>query len=570
MSRIKPLPAAVIAAIAAGEVVERPAVIVKELIENALDAGATRIMIELENGGVDKILVNDNGEGMSADDLELAIQRHTTSKIATVQDLEKIMTLGFRGEALASIAGVSQLEIISRPVTNEVGSQLRVEHGRVSPISQVGAPIGTTVIVSDLFGQLPARRKFLKKPQTELRVILETVMALAIQYYQVEIQMSNNRKNVFSAPAHQDQAERITALFGTSLSTHLVPVEFNHEYLFVTGWVGKPQLGRKTTDSQYLFVNQRWVTHPKLAKTVKESFGSLLEPKMQPVFIFNVELPPGLVDINLHPRKELVKFWDDEQVLTLIDRSLRSFLSDHSLTYEIGSGADPRADLTNFRYDFSPVSKKASLDNKNDLKNLVTTWQLGDQGTEVLQVLRTYLITETVQGMIMVDQHAAHERILYNQFLAAYEAEFSYQPQTLLSPQVITLTAAEYALFEEHLATFSKLGFEMEPYGYHTLLISQVPRFFQDRDLTTLIHEVIDELKLGQPVAGVDSVAQRTLAYLACRSAVKAGDVLTPDQRRELLIKLANTEHRFTCPHGRPTTIIMSQQELEKLFKRRT
>jgi DNA mismatch repair protein MutL len=559
MSKIKSLSESVIAAIAAGEVAERPAVIVKELLENAIDAEATQIAISLDNAGLNRIVVTDNGIGMDKQDLEAAVQRHTTSKIFSIDDLEQVKTLGFRGEALASIGSVSRLTIQSKPAASELGYQLTVDNSQAMTIEPLGIPNGTTVMVEHLFESIPARRKFLKQPATELKYILEIATATALSHPMIGFQLFNNQKLLFQVPSHQILIERIRDLFGQDIANRMIPLNFEHTYFTVKGFVGQPQLARRSQHHQFVFVNQRFVTHPAIARTIKNTFGSLIEPKAEPFFMVLLALPQPVVDVNVHPRKETVTFMDEPQILELINRAVNEALTNHNLSYTF---APEQPSLLR--------DKTASPATSRGLKKAVKAWQLTQESSnEILQIHHTYLLTQTDQGMVMVDQHAAHERILYEQFLAGFEhQQHTTQSAPLPQPVTLELSLVDAQVLIENLEMIRDIGFEIDEFGRNSFKVTALPQLLADRDVRQLLTELIDDLNQGKPITGLDSLAERTLAYLACRQAIKAGDYLTPNQRRELVKKLAETKSNFTCPHGRPVSITVHLKDFEKIFKR--
>jgi DNA mismatch repair protein MutL len=572
MPRIHALPRSVINIIAAGEVVERPAVVVKELMENALDAGATQLTIRLEKSGLKKITISDNGHGMDVPDLKLSILRHTTSKIADAPDLEKIATFGFRGEALASIASVARLSMASRPLHSPSGYQITVENGQIIEETPVGMPPGTVVTVEDLFATVPARLKFLKSAQTELRLSISAVLQAALAHPEVTFQLYHHDKVVLSLPAEQSPLERTAQLL--QQPTHqLLPLHFNHTFFTAEGFLGTPQLARRSKTHQFLFINRRPVSHTPLTKLVKELYGSLLDPRSEPLFVIHLHLPARLLDVNIHPRKEAVAFMDEAQILELVERAVRHTLENQDLTYEV----DRTVSVGPWQLRDSapqPLDRTASGSTAQALKHVVKPWQVGQvevsEQPYILQVHNTYLMTQTPTGFLMIDQHAAHERILFEQFKQALASQ-AETPEviSLEVPALIAVSAPESELLDSHLALFHQLGLNLEPFGQHTFRLTTLPALLQDRHPTKLIREILDDLVEGKPVKGVDSIAERTLAYLACRSAIKAGDPLTQAERQQLLTKLAETTPNTTCPHGRPITITFELKDLEKIFKRR-
>ncbi len=570
MPRIRVLPRSVIAAIAAGEVIERPAIVVKELIENALDAGATQIQVHIENSGLSQIRVTDNGQGMDEEDLLLSFQRHTTSKVHSLEDLNSIETFGFRGEALASMASVSTLTIQSRTAEQEVGHHLKIHHDEIIEQQPMGLPVGTTIIVEDLFANVPARRKFLKNVQTELRHIIEVIQVFSLSHPEIGLVFSHAGKTLLSVPKNQTFAERIRSIFGHDFFTHTFVVPENEGHLFrISGILGTPQIARRTTQRQYVFVNRRHITHLGLSQTIKEAYGSLIDPKSFPFFALNLEISPTQIDVNVHPRKETLRFLEEAQLLEHIRHHIAAVLEQQNLTYQYGA-VEP------FSLEVNDISlerdKTASAFTSGSLKEVVEPWKMskGETHNEILQIHNTYLVAATNKGIVIFDQHAAHERILYEQFKEAFKNQKKdTSPFTLPKPVVIECSLPDAEVIKEHLQILEKIGFSIEEFGKNSFKVTQVPAHFQDRKVKELLNELIDDLSQGKPIREADSAAERTLAYLACRNAVKAGDSLHPEQRQELIEKLLHTPNHATCPHGRPTTVTFSKSELEKLFKRK-
>ncbi|CAN5280223.1 DNA mismatch repair endonuclease MutL [soil metagenome] len=567
--KIQLLSQAVISAIAAGEVIERPAVVVKELIENAIDAGATKIEIEITDDKEKRIRVSDDGSGIPAEELSIAIQRHTTSKLREVEELPQLLSLGFRGEALASIASVSRMTIHTRTTDAEVGQQLIVENGEVELQKPLGLPLGTTILVTQLFDQLPARKKFLKQAATEFRQVTEYVTAAALSQPEISFILIHNQKHVFDlAPCNL--SVRAATLFGDQLFSQLVPFDLGQPYFSVHGLIGTPQLARRSNQKQFLFINGRSVSPTVTHHWVKESYGSLIEPKSEPFFVIFLELPPTTIDINVHPRKEIVRFLNEKEVYDFVTTAVKQALAQTDLTYQYHS-----ISMSEWKVN-DPITssdRKGSSATESVLKQLVQPWKVLEEKPIILQLDFTYLITITKQGLIIVDQHAAHERILYNQFLAALtEMKSSNQAHAqhqLPTPLTLSFPASDSQMLRQHLLTLQEVGFEIDEFGANTFKISAVPMLVKDRSIPQLLNELIGDLLAGHSVKEVDSVEKRTVAYLACRSAVQAGDVLTEPQRQLLFEKLSATDQSFTCPHGRPTTITFSISDLEKLFKRK-
>lgn len=570
MPRIHALPQSVISAIAAGEVAERPSTIIKELIENAVDAGATEISIYLENAGQQKIVVSDNGLGMDEADLRLSVQRHTTSKIQTAEDLLRVVTFGFRGEALASIGSVSKLRIQSKTKEQTIGQELVIEFGKIVDQKPIAAVVGTTVTIEELFANTPARLKFLKKPQAELRLIIDVVTTAALSHPEVGFLLTQQNKVLLHLTAHPNLFFRLATLYGAETVGLFLPLEVGQPFFKISGALGSPQLGRQTKHQQFLFINHRPIAHLLLSQTIKEAYGSLLAPRSQPSFVLHLDLPPTSVDINVHPRKETVKFIDEAQLLKFVRQSIQMTLQQKNLTYQ----AVPQTpwQLQENQNIYSPFSRQASDTTHHLLRQSAEPWKFDQsvQQTPIFQLHNTYLVMQTAEGMLMIDQHAAHERILYEQYLQSLRTQGdTVEKHELAKAVLLKLNAADYQTLKEHFSTLTQIGFSFEEFGETSLRITHVPITLKDRNLQKLFAEFIDDILQEKPIKTADQLAHRTLAYLACRNAVQAGDPLTVEQRLELIEKLNQTPNRYTCPHGRPTTITWTIKDFEKLFKRR-
>lgn len=564
MPTIRILPRQLVAQIAAGEVVERPASAVKELIENSLDAGATQIAITLEDAGTKKIIITDNGHGMNRENISLAAMEHATSKIESFDDLLSIGTLGFRGEALASIAAVSRLTILSKTANDKIGNQIVAEHGIIGEPMPAGSPTGTTVIVETLFAHTPARKKYLKTLPTEMRHIMDAITLAAIAHPEVSFTLTHNGKRILELPAEHARDARIRAVLGADIAQHLIPLARTSPHLAIEGYVGKPQIASTRKDMQFVFVNGRPVTNALVIDAVRAAYGSLIEPKAHPVCILFLTLPLESVDVNIHPRKETVDFKNGRAIAEVITRTVERELTKNDLTYTIRDESETSLTLRDRGMDGYTASA---------LKHAVTPWKVNqataEREAEILQIHNVYLLAETPSGMLLIDQHAAHERILYEQFKAAFvDAQGEHEVYTLPEALVCELPASTHAVLEEHLATLASLGFTIEHFGHRACKVRAVPTLFKGRDIVLLLRELLDALIDEVPTTALDTITERTIAFLACRSAIKAGDYLAPHERKNLLEKLSTCGTSYTCPHGRPTHIEISKSELHKMFKR--
>jgi DNA mismatch repair protein MutL len=561
MNKIKILPKKLIAKIAAGEVVERPASVVKELVENSLDAGATRIKVSLEDAGTKKIVVTDNGHGISRDDIALAPEQHATSKLSDMADLERIRTLGFRGEALSSIAAVSLLTIISRTADETIGSKVTAIEGQIESVEPSGSPVGTTVIVDGLFSSVPARKKYLKTHPTEMRHIMAVLSQAALMHPQVYISITHNSRSMRTFHPEDDHLVRVTDVLGTDISQHMIAMERNSPHLGISGFIGKPQIAEHRRELQYLFINGRPVASQVVSDALKEAYGNLLEPRAHPAFVLFLSMPAETVDVNIHPRKETVAFTNNQTVAEVLTRSVEAILRKHNLMYVQGDSGNS-------------ILNDRGMDGytADSLKAATDAWQPNwtDDDQEIVQINKLYLITQTPKGMLVVDQHAAHERILYEQFKQAFiESADKGEVYELTEAMICELPVTDMLAVEEHADDLATLGFEIELFGERSIKIRSVPMIFRDRDIAGLIREMLHQLvsETGGNTM-LDEITERTLNFLACRSAIKGGDYISPAERKNLIKKLLDTPAGYTCPHGRPTHIEVTRSELDRLFKR--
>lgn len=561
MAKIHKIPEQLVARIAAGEVIERPAYAVKELIENSLDAGADSITVLVEQSGLKKIVVTDNGEGMGKADTLLSYKPHTTSKLED-DSLTHIETLGFRGEALASIAAVSNLSIQSRDQTNHAGFHIQLEQGDVKSSGPIGMPTGTMVTITDLFQTIPARKKFLKSKRTEFRHIVDFVIQYALAYPTTRFLLIHNKRTILDLPKDQTLEDRIKKLLGSTIAQFLLPVHYETQYLKISGYLGHPQIATKGQARQYLFVNQRSVSNKLITSAIKDAFGTLLSPTQQPFYLIVLELPNEMVDVNVHPRKEHIGFINSNAILSAVNQATTQTLANHNLTFSFsGFGYSSRAGTTN-TYAAQVLRESTPTWNLKDLDSML-------KQSEIIQLHNLYLLVQTRQGFILIDQHAAHERILYEQLKTALTERHQTQKSiTLKSPIIIDLPFVEMERIAEHLHSLQNFGFEIEEFSENSYRVDAVPELFQDRDIRTLILELLEELAGENSSHSFDKTSTTMLSFLACRSAIMAGESLTQPEARRLIKKLEQTPNNSTCPHGRPTKIEVSLTDLGRLFKR--
>lgn len=544
MTKIKQLSQDVITKIAAGEVIERPVSIIKELIDNAIDANATKIDIELSEGGNKSIRVIDNGDGINKDDLSLSIKPHTTSKIQDIDDLQKITSLGFRGEALASIDHVAKIIIESRTVGADIG--WRLEDRSIAP---VGMSYGTKVTVTNLFEKVPVRKKFLKSAQSELKLITDTVFDFLLSHTTIEFSLTNDKKEIISSQKGEIM-DRLTMVFGKETQKQLLEIRIDDSYLAVQGYLTKPQISAPSNTIK-LFVNGRKITDSLMSTAIRDAYSSLLFPRSYPIGVLFVSIPPELVDVNVHPSKREVRFINPKEIYEEINQAVLKTLTDNNLTFHNVS----------FRSDFS--KELINQLNKDKIAHIGEV----PESTKITQFHNLYLAVETVSGVMFIDQHAAHESILYYKLLDIFESkEKKIKSVDLDEPYLFEATAAQSLIIDENLEELASLGFEIEPFGKNTYRINSVPEQLADRDIVATLPLLEHFIESGSLL---DEKNKRTLATLACKAAIKANQALSDNQMDELVQALTTRNFAYTCPHGRPVKIEISLNELDRLFKRK-
>ena len=562
--------------IAAGEVVDRPVSVVKELIENAIDAGATEIRVEIKKAGRELIRVNDNGEGIQPSELELAVSRHATSKLSKTEELFDIKTLGFRGEALASIGSVSHLNLISRPAEVDLAAKLTVDGGENSKVQRVAAPQGTEITVEDLFFNVPARLKFLRKDITEAKHITGLVTRYAMAYPWIRWSLIQNGNPEFQSTGSGDRLEILQALFGTQESKSLMPLNFNDKDLTIAGFISDLSLTRSNRKDITLFVNGRWVQDPMLTAAVIRAYNTMLMVGRYPVVVLFLEIPTHLVDVNVHPTKAEVRFREQDQVFSGVQRAIRRGL----LAYT------PIPDLGSLNLWGKPVTSEVptSFDENWQVRPTEPVpgqFQTSDSAIQqqplpgthlpllrlVGQVASTYLVAEGPDGLYLIDQHAAHERVLFDQMMAQYRASM-IPSQRLVDATAVELSPEQAGILEENLETMAELGFEIEVFGPNTFLIRSIPTIVERGDPKDAILAVVDAFEEDE--TPLENEVRAKIAARVCkRMSVKGGQILSEAEQRNLLLNLEASQSPRTCPHGRPTMIHLSANLLERQFGRR-
>ncbi|QDU55531.1 DNA mismatch repair endonuclease MutL [Aeoliella mucimassa] len=630
MPTIRQLSASVVNKIAAGEVIERPASVVKELLENSMDAGATRVDVRLEQGGRELIRVTDNGCGIDEEQLTLAVLNHATSKITTADDLFEVGTMGFRGEALASISEVSRTLLRSRTPEAASGAELRVNGGVAEPIVPAGCPVGTTIEVRDLFFNTPVRQRFLRTPQTEIGHATEAFVRIALANPQVHFRLEHGNREVHDLPPTDDWRVRIAGLFGDELANALIDVESIDPPITLRGYVANPQYSRANNRLQYLFLNGRNIRDRALQHALGEAYRGLLLTGRFPICFLRFDMPANLADVNVHPTKLEVRFQDGGRLYSQLLSTLRSkFLSTDLRAGPAGQGVSPtreediaasgpsqivdwaKQQLTQRRFDgpgdSAPASRPAGeplvmhrvsqpfkpfpdaggrapamasptaqgpaptadgthLDasSQGEVDDASST---GPREIKAIQVHNRYLVVETEHGMEIIDQHALHERVLYEQIRVKVAAE-GLETQSLLVPEPVDLSADEAAMVMEHRDLLKKLGVAVEPFGGDTVLVSSYPAMLAKLAPRDVLGDIVDRLMSSDRLPEASDLFDELLHTVACKAAVKYGDRLTPDEIVALLEHRHLTQNHHHCPHGRPTALVYSCDDLDKQFKR--
>ena len=572
---IQTLPPLLVNQIAAGEVVERPASVVKELVENALDAGSTRVDIQLEHGGKDLIRVSDNGEGIAPDELVLAVASHATSKIAQEEDLEAIASLGFRGEAIASIGSVSQLTITSRRGSDEAAMQIVVDGGDVTAPKPTASSTGTTVEVRRLFYNTPARRKFLKSDGAETTRIRDVVQRLAASYPETAISLKSSDRTVLSyAPCSATQ--RLMDIFGGELKEEMLEFSGKAEGIRLWGLAGKPQVARPTSRYLRIHVNGRSIFDSSMSHAIKEAYRGLIEPNRWPTAAIFIEMDPSLVDVNVHPQKSEVRFRDHDLLWRLINKTVSARLAEEDLvplynpreTLQHPSRGQQQSFGTGLPPSFPVQQTRQALSEIECSQPAPLPTILGSD--EVLQVHKCFLVTQDAGGLLIIDQHALHERIMFEEFKNRM-AEGKLESQQLLVPESFPADAAWLGAVETHQELFIKLGIEISVSGPASISVHALPTLLVSRNVdgTEFICDLLDKLgSKGFPSSEEEALSE-ILDMMSCKAAIKAGDRLTQHELGDLLRKRREIERASNCPHGRPTTMRLSIEELEQRFGRR-
>jgi DNA mismatch repair protein MutL len=577
--------------IAAGEVIERPASVVKELIDNSLDAGASDIRVEIEGAGSKSITVIDDGSGIGRDEVPLAFTKHSTSKIESKDDLHRIITLGFRGEALSSIAAVSRVELISRTADCLSAVKIGVEGGLVGEVTETGSSVGTRVEVRDLFYNTPARRKYLKSKRTELSHITDTVTRQALGNPGVAFTLLNEGKVVLRC-GQGGLFDRMVQVLGADVARQLIPLEYKDDLLSLWGYISKPGYYRSNREMNYFFVNGRNISSPAISNAVRLGYYTMLPKGRYPAAVLNVGINLEEVDVNVHPAKRYVRLSRENEIMDGITAAVEQALKQEKLVSEVKASrtttmqsslassekTTPKKPISSE----SPVLRESTpnysaptRDTQRRLKSSERAFAeekaqpervgSGVSDARILgQVNDLYIVAETDEGILLIDQHAAHERIMYEQISRRVKHDW----QELISPVTVDLTTREKVLLEEYIPCLENLGFSLSEFGTQTYVITTVPTVMGKIEDPSVVHDLLADLFEQGRVKEKKGMEDMLCKTMACRSAIKAGAPCNMEQMQNLLDQLEKTENPYTCPHGRPTMITLGKAELDKLFKR--
>lgn len=634
--------------IAAGEVIERPANVVKELVENSLDAGATSISVDIENGGITYIRITDNGKGIAPDDVEIAFERHATSKIRNASDLIKVSTMGFRGEALASIAAIAKVEMVTRTKDNELGTKIIVEGGKILSIEECGAPVGTSITIRELFFNTPVRYKFLKKDFTEGGYIEDAVSRIALVNPNVSFKMTNNKKEIIRTSGNGDVSAVVYNIFGKDIAQNLIDVDYEYEGIKVTGVAGKPEIARSNRVNQLFYINGRYIKDKILSAATEEAYRTLIPHGKYGFCILNIHINPELVDVNVHPAKLEVRFSEEGKVFKAVNGALRTALLKQDITRDADVDEEkenvqdevqmpqetkqpskglfdifrPKAiekknnvftvdfknkiEETQEEYvtknveskseqlvdelfaqkedDASDIEDKSIEDDSKKEEIVIKPEEKSSQIFENISIVEekaeipeykilgvafsTYILLEMEDDVYIIDQHAAHERVLYEKVKENFYKGGGKEAQMLLLPDIVELSKRDMHIVKDHIDLFENAGFTLEEFGENTIKITGVPSICFEMDTKDLFMDILDGIDITNRTTKQD-VEEKFIATVACKAAIKANMKLEEREIRGLLDQLLLLENPFTCPHGRPTAIRITKMEIEKKFGRR-
>ncbi|MGD0021484.1 MAG: DNA mismatch repair endonuclease MutL [Smithellaceae bacterium] len=580
--------------IAAGEVVERPASIVKELVENSIDAGAGNIRVELEKGGCQSIKVVDDGSGIEKEDVALVFERHATSKICKFEDIYNVAFFGFRGEAMPSIASIAQVELLTRREGDLEGTKAIVEAGKIKEITPAGCPIGTQIFVSKIFAHIPARKKFLKTETTEQGLCLDVVTRLSLAHPGIRFSVLVNGREVFAIPEATDIAERIALVMGMDFSAHCISVQKQRENVSLSGFISHPEFTRSNSKNIFLFVNKRFIRDNSITHAVLSAYRQVIPPRRYPAAVLFIDLPAFDVDVNVHPAKMEVRFKDSRGIYELVSQSIAQNLAGAgnvkgSFVYRL----EPREKTSIAGITRKPEKiqeKSAALFSRQNLQKAIdddllarsvtqkiVSTESGDTTEKELitftdfrylgQFFNTYLVFASEEGLLLIDQHAAHERIMLERLKKAVGQKII--SQQLLMPEVVSLNPAQVALFSGYIDFLRQIGLEIEIFGRDAIVVKALPAILSSLQPRELIDDIADQLSDQNRADSLQEKKEKIFAALACKAAIKANSPLSSVEVEALCRDLTATPFNLTCPHGRPISIRFSLSEIERMFKRK-
>lgn len=614
MGKIQILDNLTIQKIAAGEVIERPASIVKELVENSIDANSNNIVVEISEGGKSFIRITDDGDGIDEEDLKLAFQRHSTSKLKSIEDIYNIMSLGFRGEALSSISSVSKVEVLSKTDNSQAGIQAIVEEGIIQEMQSVGCPKGTTMIVRDLFYNLPVRKNFMKTDKTEGNYISDIVYKLALGNYNKGFKFIRDNKVVLQTNSNSDLKDNIYGILGKEFSQNLVKVDFENNGVKIYGFISNNKLYRSNRSHQYIYINGRYIVNYGISSVIENHYKSLIPLSRFPVFILYIEMNPGDIDVNIHPTKQEIKFINNTNIHGIISNivkdSLQKSLNVQKLDFKEESKPSSEqitnlfSDENTDMYSDIVIKDYTTLDEKHEIKSDITSSvnniyenfnfveeeviakeavDIVYEETETFEAIKiedaladlnpigvafgTYIVAENKDSdsLYFIDQHAAHERVMYEKYLNEFRDE-SINTQQLIAPEIIQLTNKEMDEVVQNIEMFKAMGFDLEEFGPLSVALRGVPLVFGEPNARSLFLEILDNIK--SDLKSSYDIKVEKIMKLACTSAIKANDKLSNLEIMELFHKLRSCDNPYTCPHGRPVLIEITKKDIEKQFLR--
>lgn len=614
MGIIKELDQSTINQIAAGEVVERPSSIVKELMENSIDAGATMISVEIEDGGTKSIRITDNGKGIDKEDIRIAFLRHTTSKIKTALDLLNVSSLGFRGEALSSIAAVCQVELLTRTKDSIVGCRYRIEGGKEVALEEIGIPVGTTFIVNNIFFNTPARRKFLRTAQTESGYVADIVEKIALSHPEIAINFKSNGKVRIHTSGNGNLKDVIYSIYGKEITQNLLEVKEENDFMKISGYIGKAIISKGNRTFENYFINGRYIKSNIISKAIEDGYKFILMQHKYPFTVINFEINPEFLDVNVHPSKMELRFRKSESIYPIISETINDCLiekpniidvkleQEKEITesykyvpepFEIKRNETAKHNEYNFSASFGE-SVNETDDYTTDSKNLILENDLNDRQIQntsayvqreltetyddflteaakpkhkiIGQVFETYWIIEYEDKMYIIDQHAAHEKVMFESLMDKLKNK-SISTQMINPPIILNLSLKEFDLVNKYLDSFKEIGFDIEPFGGQDFVIRGVPSDLYSLDSQQVLMGIVDSLT-NEAGKMVPDIITEKIASMSCKAAVKGNSKLSYNEADRLISQLLTLENPYNCPHGRPTIISMSKYELEKKFKR--